>query len=132
MNHTDIIPGAMVLNTDIIFIFPETDPDALRRTYKQVAGIVPNFESFYQIMKTCTQDYGCLVIKYNFMSHMPYSLEDCLFWYKAEPPPDFKLSFTPPHHLNQNPPLLALSHAQEAHPQQPPLPMEEDPQPITE
>ena len=48
----------------------------------------PSFESFNDIMDKTTENFECLVINYKTNSR---KLEDMIFWYKADPIPDFKL-----------------------------------------
>ena len=59
-----------------------------KRLYEHYAGMFPNFEMFCQVMDQCTENYECLVINNNSKSN---KLSDQVFWYKAEPRPDFKI-----------------------------------------
>ena len=56
--------------------------------YEHYAGMFPTFEMFCQVMDQCTENYECLVINNNAKSN---KLSDQVFWYKAEPRPDFKI-----------------------------------------
>ena len=48
----------------------------------------PTLESFCSVMDQTTADYECLVINNNAKSN---KLNEQIFWYKAQPRPDFKL-----------------------------------------
>ena len=48
----------------------------------------PTLESFCAVMDNTTENYECLVINNNAKSN---KLTDQIFWYKAEPHPNFKL-----------------------------------------
>ncbi len=82
------IPPVLRGNVDYVFILRENMVANRRRIYEQFAGIFPTFEFFCQIMDQCTENYECLVIHNGSKSNR---LEDCVFWYKAEPRPDFKI-----------------------------------------
>ena len=82
------IPPVLRGNVDYVFILRENMVANRRRIYEQFAGVFPTFEFFCQIMDQCTENYECLVIHNGSKSNR---LEDCVFWYKAEPRPDFKI-----------------------------------------
>jgi hypothetical protein len=82
------IPPVLRGNVDYVFILRENMVANRKRIYEQFAGIFPTFEFFCQIMDQCTENYECLVIHNGSKSN---KLEDCVFWYKAEPHPDFKI-----------------------------------------
>ena len=82
------IPPVLRNNVDYVFILRENLVGSRRKIYEQFAGIFPTFEFFCQIMDQCTENYECLVIHNGSKSNR---LEDCVFWYKAEPRPDFKI-----------------------------------------
>jgi len=82
------IPPVLRGQIDYIFILREDQVSARRRIYEQFAGIFPTFEIFNQIMDQCTENYECLVIHNGSKTN---KLEDCVFWYKASPNPDFKI-----------------------------------------
>jgi hypothetical protein len=82
------IPPVLRGNVDYVFILRENMVANRRRIYEQFAGIFPTFEFFCQIMDQCTENYECLVIHNGSKSN---KLEECVFWYKAEPRPDFKM-----------------------------------------
>lgn len=82
------IPPVLRGNVDYVFILRENMVANRRRIYDQFAGIFPTFEFFCQIMDQCTENYECLVIHNGSKSNR---LEDCVFWYKAETRPDFKI-----------------------------------------
>lgn len=82
------IPPVLRGNVDYVFILRENMVSNRRRIYDQFAGIFPTFEFFCQIMDQCTENYECLVIHNGSKSNR---LEDCVFWYKAENHPEFKI-----------------------------------------
>jgi hypothetical protein len=82
------IPPVLRGQVDYVFILRENQVSARRRIYEQFAGIFPTFELFCQIMDQCTEDYECLVIHNGAHTN---KIEDCVFWYKAQPHPDFKI-----------------------------------------
>ena len=82
------IPPVLRGQVDYVFILRENQVSARRRIYEQFAGIFPSFELFCQIMDQCTEDYECLVIHNGSKTN---KIEDCVFWYKAQSPPEFKI-----------------------------------------
>jgi len=82
------IPPALRTNIDYVFILREQYIVNRRRIYENYAGMFPTFEVFCQVMDQCTENYECLVINNNSKSN---KLTDQVFWYRAEPHPDFKL-----------------------------------------
>ena len=82
------IPPVLRNNVDYVFILRENLFSSRKRIYEQFAGIFPTFEFFCQIMDQCTENYECLVIHNGSKSNR---LEECVFWYKAETHPEFKI-----------------------------------------
>lgn len=82
------IPPVLRGQVDYVFILRENQVSARKRIYEQFAGIFPTFELFCQIMDQCTENYECLVIHNGSKTNR---IEDCVFWYKATPHPDFKI-----------------------------------------
>lgn len=82
------VPPNLRTNIDFVFILRENVVSNRKRIYDNFAGMFPNFDVFSQVMNQCTQDYECLVVDNTSKSNR---LEDCIFWYKAETRPDFKL-----------------------------------------
>ena len=82
------IPPVLRGQVDYVFILRENQVSARRRIYEQFAGIFPSFELFCQIMDQCTENYECLVIHNGSKTNR---IEDCVFWYKAQTRPDFKI-----------------------------------------
>lgn len=72
-------------NVDGVFILRETNLRNRKNLWENYAGIIPDFSMFCQIMDTITSDYTALYIHNQTTSN---KLEDCLFWYKAKPPPE--------------------------------------------
>ena len=75
-------------NFDFVFLLGEDFINNRKKLYEHYAGMFPNFEMFCQVMDHCTENYECLVIHNNAKSN---KLEDQVFWYKAEPHPNFKI-----------------------------------------
>ena len=82
------IPPNLRTNIDYVFILRENYVSNRKRLYEHYAGMFPTFEMFCQVMDQCTENYECLVINNNAKSN---KLSDQVFWYKAEPRPDFKI-----------------------------------------
>ena len=82
------IPPNLRTNIDYVFILRENYVSNRKRLYEHYAGMFPTFEMFCQVMDQCTENYECLVINNNSKSN---KLSDQVFWYKAEPKPDFKI-----------------------------------------
>lgn len=82
------IPPVLRGQVDYVFILRENQVSARKRIYEQFAGIFPNFELFCQILDQCTENYECLVIHNGSKTN---KIEDCVFYYKAEPRPSFKI-----------------------------------------
>jgi len=82
------IPPNLRTNIDYIFILRENYVSNRKRLYEHYAGMFPTFEMFCQVMDQCTEDYECLVINNNAKSN---KLTDCVFWYKAESHPEFRI-----------------------------------------
>jgi hypothetical protein len=82
------IPPNLRTNIDFIFILRENIVANRKRIYDNYAGMFPTFEIFCQVMDQCTENFECLVIDNTTKSNR---LEDTVFWYKAEPPPSFKV-----------------------------------------
>ena len=82
------IPPILRGQVDYVFILRENQVSARKRIYEQFAGIFPSFELYCQIMDQCTENFECLVIHNGSKTNR---LEDCVFWYKAEMRPSFKI-----------------------------------------
>lgn len=81
------IPPIFRNNVDFVFILRENIHKSRKKLWEHWAGIFPNYKMFESVMNACTQNYDCIVIKNNSLSN---KIEDCIFWYKAEPHADFK------------------------------------------
>lgn len=73
---------------DYIFILRENIPENRIKIYKHYCGIFPTYEMFEEVMKACTENYECLVIKNRCISN---KIEDVVFWYKADMHDSFKM-----------------------------------------
>jgi hypothetical protein len=82
------IPPNLRANIDYVFILRNNSTSDRKRIYEHYAGIFPTFEAFCQVMDSCTENYECLVINNTVRSN---KIEDCVFWYKADPHEDFKI-----------------------------------------
>ena len=82
------IQPALRTNVDFVFILREPYLNNRKRIFDNYASAFPSFEFFCQIMDQCTQNYECLVIDNTSQSA---KLEDCIFWYKADTHPDFRI-----------------------------------------
>lgn len=82
------IPPNLRANVDYVFILRENIVKNRKKLYENWAGMFPKFEMFDSVLTQCTEDYECIVIKNNCASN---KIEDCVFWYKAKPRPDFRL-----------------------------------------
>jgi len=79
----DIRPGIRT-NIDGCFILREPNLKNRESLYKNYAGIIPDFKIFCDILDQVTDDYTALYI------HNSTTINDwkqCIFWFKAKPPP---------------------------------------------
>lgn len=75
-------------NIDGVFILRETNLRNRRVMWENYAGIIPDFNLFCSLMDQLTTDYCSMYIHNTGKSN---DWRDCVFWYKATPPPkDFK------------------------------------------
>ena len=82
------IQPALSTNVDFVFILREPYLNNRKRIFDNYAAAFPSFEFFCQIMDQCTQNYECIVIDNTSLSA---KLEDCVFWYRADTHPDFRI-----------------------------------------
>jgi len=82
------IPPNLRTNVDYVFVLREPYHSNRKKLFEQYCGMFPNYEFFCNVMDQCTENFECLVINNNAKSNR---LEDQVFWYKAEPHPDFRL-----------------------------------------
>jgi len=82
------IQPALRTNVDFVFILREPYATNRKRIFDNYASAFPSFEFFCQIMDQCTQNYECLVVDNTSQSA---KLEDCIFWYKADMHPTFRI-----------------------------------------
>lgn len=75
-------------NAGYIFVCRESIINYRRRIYENFLGMLPNFQVFEKVMDACTQNYECLVLD---RTQKSTRVEDCLFWFKAEPHYDFRI-----------------------------------------
>lgn len=77
----DVLP-VIRTNVDGTFILRETNLRNRRALWENYAGVIPDFSLFCEIMDQITDDYTALYIHNATRSN---KLEDCVFWYKADP-----------------------------------------------
>lgn len=75
-------------NVDWVFLLRVNNVRDKERLYEYYAGFFPNFQIFEQVFDQLTENYGCMVINNNAKSS---KIEDCVFRYKAELHPNFKM-----------------------------------------
>jgi len=82
----DVYP-AIRSNVDGIFILRETVRNNRKALYDNYASVIPDYGLFCDLMDNLTNDYTALYINNSVQSN---NWQDCVFYYKAIPPPDFK------------------------------------------
>lgn len=82
------IPPNLRTNIDYVFILRENLINNRKKLYEQYCGMFPTFDIFCSVMDQCTENFECLVINNNAKSNR---IEDQVFWYKAEPHPNFRI-----------------------------------------
>lgn len=87
MQYAMDIPPALRVCADGVFIFREPNLRNRKILYENYAGVIPDFKLFCLVMDRITDDYTALYIDNRTQSNQ---LEDCVFWYKATPAPDFQ------------------------------------------
>jgi len=100
----DVLP-VIRTNVDGTFILRETNLPNRKSLWENYAGIIPDFSLFCEIMDQITDDYSALYIHNATKSN---KLEDCVFWYKADPNACKNFKFGSPnfwefHHDRYNP-----------------------------
>jgi len=72
-------------NIDGTFILREPNMKNRKVLYENYASIIPDFQMFNDIMDQITDNFTALYIHNATTSN---KLEECIFWYKAKPPPE--------------------------------------------
>ena len=72
-------------NIDGVFLLRESNLRNRKSLYENYAGVIPDFQTFCDIMDQVTNDYTALYIHNATTSN---NLEDIVFYYKAKPVPD--------------------------------------------
>lgn len=88
MQHPLGIPPSLRTQIDYVFILRENIITNRKKIHNNYAGMFPTFDMFNQVMDQCTENFECLVINNTAKSNR---LEDQVFWYKAEPRPNFRI-----------------------------------------
>lgn len=82
------IPPTLRTNIDYVFILREPYLTNRKRIWENYASMFPTLEAFSAVMDQTTENFECLVISNNARVN---KLQEQVFWYKAEPRPNFKL-----------------------------------------
>ena len=77
----DVLP-VIRTNVDGTFILRESNLRNRKNLWENYAGVIPDFTMFCEIMDQITDDYTALYINNSTHSN---KLEDCVFYYKADP-----------------------------------------------
>lgn len=77
-------------NFDYIFLLAEDYVSVLKRIYEHYAGMFPDFNSFRQVFKQLTMEYGAMVIKNRGARK---NLFDKIFFYKAPDLDNVEITF---------------------------------------
>ncbi len=84
----DVKP-AIRTNTDAVFILREPILRNRRSLWENFCSIIPDFNLFCTLMDELTEDFTAMVVINQSTTN---DWKDCVFWYKAvPPPPDWKL-----------------------------------------
>jgi len=67
-------------NVDYVFALRDNVRQNRENLYKAFFGVFPNYDTFSQVMDSCTENYECLVLDNTSKSN---KITDCVFWYKA-------------------------------------------------
>jgi hypothetical protein len=88
MQYCMDLPPALRANIDYIFVLKENIIQNREKIYKNFFGIFPTFDSFNEVLTSCTENYECLVLDNTSKSN---KIEDVVFWYKAKVDHKFKM-----------------------------------------
>lgn len=77
------IPPDLRSNADYVFILRENVQESRKKLWKEYAGIIPDFDTFNEIMNVCTDNRGILVVDNTSISN---EVTDNIFWYRARNP----------------------------------------------
>jgi hypothetical protein len=82
----DVSP-AIRSSIDWTFIFRTPNMTNRKNIYDNYISVIPDFTMFCKLMDELTEDYQCIVVDNTSKSN---NIEDCVFYYKAEPCKDLK------------------------------------------
>jgi hypothetical protein len=82
------IPPNLRTNIDYTFILRDNITANRKRIYENYAGMFPTFECFCSVLDQLTKNHECMVIDNTVPSN---KLEDCVYWFKAENRPNFRI-----------------------------------------
>lgn len=80
----DVLPGIRT-SIDWTFILREPNIKTRKSLYENYASVIPDFNTFCELMDQLTGDYTALCIQ-NTANENDW--RKCVYWYKARPPPD--------------------------------------------
>jgi hypothetical protein len=84
----DISPD-LRCNIDFLFVLKENILSNREKLWKYFFGMFADFKDFSVTMNSCTDGFGCMVLNNTVRSN---KIEDCVFWYQADPsPPSFRV-----------------------------------------
>jgi len=90
-------------NVDYVFALRDNVRQNRENLFKAFFGVFPNYDTFSQVMDSCTENYECLVLDNTSKSN---KITDCVFWYKAPIRKNFRVGspeFWQYHQKNYNP-----------------------------
>ena len=83
------IPPAFRENIDYVFVSKQNKKDNIDKLYKYFFGMFDKVADFKEVLNSCTDDYGWLVLDNTGTSR---NILDQIFWYKADPNVKFKVN----------------------------------------
>lgn len=83
---TDVTPD---IRSQIEYVLTLKEPTRVNqeKLWKYFYGIFPKFDMFRQVLVSCTENYGCVVLDNTSNSA---SIKDCVFWFKGREREPFK------------------------------------------
>lgn len=73
------------------FLLKEKGIMKRKQLYEHYAGVIPYFDMFDQIMRNCTEDFGCIIVDNKSTS---YDIDKSIYWYRAPVYPHFTMGST--------------------------------------
>ena len=75
------LPPQLRTNVDFVFALKENVKDNVNKLYENYFGMFQKFSDFQTVFRSCTEDYGAIVMDNCSKSSR---MEDLVFWYKAD------------------------------------------------